>query len=140
MLFQKHVTCWKSHVNMDFIVWQFVNQKPQPCNKGMNYWFVYFLAVPNARESWWQCINLWEVPGEDRILHERLPWKGQSECSEDSQQPYLPPEVEKHAICEWGIFLTAVSDYFASAGRNMNCASGNVSQTELISFSKKQVI
>lgn len=37
-------------------------------------------------------------------------------------------------------FLTAVSDYFASAGRNINCASGNVSPTELTSFSKKQVI
>ena len=38
-------------------------------------------------------------------------------------------------------FLTAVySDYLSSAGRNMNCASGNVSPTELISFSKQQVI
>ncbi|XP_030951891.1 endoglucanase 6 isoform X2 [Quercus lobata] len=37
-------------------------------------------------------------------------------------------------------FLTAVySDYLSSAGRNMNCASGNVSPTELISFSKQQV-
>uniref|UniRef100_A0A2N9FXQ5 Endoglucanase n=1 Tax=Fagus sylvatica TaxID=28930 RepID=A0A2N9FXQ5_FAGSY len=37
-------------------------------------------------------------------------------------------------------FLTAVySDYLASAGKNMNCASGNVSPTELLSFSKSQV-
>ena len=44
---------------------------PQPFNKCMINWFVYFLAVLNARESWWLCINLWEVSEEDKILYVR---------------------------------------------------------------------
>ena len=68
-LFQKYVTFWKSHVNMDFIVWQIFNQTPQSFNKCMINWFVYFLAVLNARKNRWLCISLWEVPREGRILY-----------------------------------------------------------------------
>ena len=45
-------------VNMCFIVQQFFNETPQPFYKCMINWFVYFLAVLNARESWWLCISL----------------------------------------------------------------------------------
>ena len=45
-------------VNMGFIVQQFFNQTPQPFYKRMINWFVYFLAILNARESWWLCISL----------------------------------------------------------------------------------
>ena len=60
-----------SFLHMDFIVWQFFNQTPQPFNKCMTNWFVYFLAVLKARESWWLCINLWEVPRDGKILYLR---------------------------------------------------------------------
>ena len=60
-----------SFLHMDFIVWQFFNQTPQPFNKCMTNWFVYFLAILNARESWWLCISLWEVPQDGRILYLR---------------------------------------------------------------------
>ena len=37
-------------------------------------------------------------------------------------------------------FLTTVySDYLASAGRNLNCASGNVAPSQLLAFAKSQV-
>ena len=45
-------------VNMGFIVQQFFNQTPQPFYKCMINWFVYFLAILNARESWLLCISL----------------------------------------------------------------------------------
>lgn len=38
-------------------------------------------------------------------------------------------------------FLGAVySDYLASAGRNLNCAAGNVAPSQLLTFAKSQVI
>lgn len=35
--------------------------------------------------------------------------------------------------------LTVYSDYLASARKNLNCASGSVSPSELLSFAKSQV-
>lgn len=59
---------------------------------------------PYARKGWSLCTRVWEVPGESRVLHVRLHWKGKPQCAEDSWWPYLQAEMEQHAVCHKCLF------------------------------------
>ncbi|GFZ16400.1 glycosyl hydrolase 9C3 [Actinidia rufa] len=90
----------------------------------------------------WRC-SRWHRLGNDRI------WMGREVCRCSDSSCQVSNGRQSWSLCTDGttcslspgasFLLSVYSDYLTSARKNLNCASGSVSPSELLSFAKSQV-